>query len=217
LAIAFVTAYISGDFDDTFNFHFAFGAFAGAIISFRLIYGLFGPRYSRFKDFPVGIKSQLEFAKTFLSGEKTYPGHNPAASIVMLGILIIGLLCSLSGFFLYNSEAKVISLATDNEFFEGAHEVLANLFLAFVIIHLCGVLAELILHKNRGTIRSIFTGYKNIEAENAKMNAFQKFYAVLWIAVPFVLFFFAYGLKYSGQDKNESGNTEQFESEEDDD
>jgi len=51
LAIGFTTAYILGDFDKFENLHFAFGAFVGTLILFRIVFGIFGPRYSNFKDF----------------------------------------------------------------------------------------------------------------------------------------------------------------------
>lgn len=58
LAIGFTVAYILGDFDNLENWHFAFGAFVGSLIFFRLFFGLVGPEYSNFKDFQIAWKTR---------------------------------------------------------------------------------------------------------------------------------------------------------------
>jgi cytochrome b len=61
---------------------------------------------------------------------------------------------------------------------EETHDVLANLFLFLVVIHIVGLIADLIFHSKFKTINSIFTGVKNVEGENSKPNNFQKLYTI---------------------------------------
>ena len=91
LAIGFVIAYLLPDFKDFRSYHFAFGAFVGVLLFLRLLLGLFGPKYSHFRDFPIGIGCQFEFMQTFFSKTKVYAGHNPVASLVMLLIFLLGI------------------------------------------------------------------------------------------------------------------------------
>ncbi len=218
LAIGFAVAYLLGDNDELRNLHFAFGAFVGTILLFRVLFGLFGPKHSHFRDFPIGLKNQVEFVKTFFGKTKLYAGHNPMASLVMLGIFFVGIGCSLSGFLIYATENNVLSLNIGEDFLEKAHEVGANLFLFLVIFHVIGVIVDTLFHPQSKTLLSIFTGFKSVEAEKVELNSFQKFFSVLWFSVPFIFFYLADGLQITNQE-NEKGKldkTELHESEEDD-
>jgi len=214
LAIGFAAAFLLGD-SDFRNLHYAFGAFVGVIILFRIFDGFFGPKYSHFRDFPIGIKNQVEFVKTFFAKTKTYAGHNPAASLVMLSIFIVGLLASFSGFNIYATEAGIFNIGLNEELMEEMHEIFANLFLLLVIFHLAGILADFIFHRKTGTYQSMFTGYKNIEAENVKLSTFHKIFSVIWFIVPFIFFVLANSLQTNNQENNESNKTEKYENEED--
>ncbi len=216
LAIGFATTYILGEFDDLGNLHFAFGAFVGTLIFFRLIFGLVGPRYSNFKDFQIGFNNQRTFISTYFLKEEKYAGHNPAASVIMLSILLVGIFCSISGYLLYANENTAFNVGINEDFLEESHGVLAITFLVLVIIHLSGILADTIFHSKTGTILSIFTGYKNIEAENTRLNVFHKTFALLWLIIPFFLFYFAYGLPVNKENnKTEIENHESYEEDDD--
>jgi cytochrome b len=218
LAVAFVVCYILADFENLLNYHFAFGALVGGLIFFRLLYGIFGPRYSHFRDFPIGIRHQFEFIKTFFGKTKVYAGHNPAAALVMLSIFIVGIGSAVTGYLLYASENNVLNLNFDKEIFKEAHEIVANIFLALVILHLIGIVVDLIFHAKNETLKSIFTGYKNIEVTNVKQNILQKAFSVIWIIAPFFLFYIAYGflIRKQGDQNSKSIKTEQHEDKDDD-
>lgn len=218
LAIGFTAAYILSDVDNYENLHFAFGAFVGTLVFFRLLFGLFGPTYSNFKDFPIGLTNQVEFIKSYFSKTKTYAGHNPSASIVMILILLTGLFCSISGFFLYATENNLLNVGFSEDFFEEAHEILANLFLILIGIHILGVIGDTIFHGKTGTLQSIFTGYKNVNTDNAKLNNFQKSFIFLWFLVPFYFFYLAYVLPVETKDtESKMENIEQREHDNHDD
>jgi cytochrome b len=205
LAIGFTAAYILGDFDSYENLHYAFGLFVGALVLFRLFYGLFGPKYANFKDFPIHIKNQIKFVQNYFNKDKAYIGHNPAASIVMLLIFIVGLFCSISGYLLYSNEsAGLFVVGFNKELLEETHEILANLFLFLVVIHIVGLTTDLIFHNKLKAINSIFTGFKNVEGENSKPNNFQKLYTIFWLIIPFFMFY--YGYKLEGQNKSSNDN-----------
>ncbi|MFN8256750.1 MAG: cytochrome b/b6 domain-containing protein [Bacteroidales bacterium] len=190
LAIGFTLAYFLGDNDELRRLHVGFGAAVGTLLLFRIFFGFFGPKYSHFRDFPVSIKKQVEFFKSIKNKTTGFIGHNPAASLVMLSIMLIGIFCSLSGYLMYSGNY----LGFNEHSLEETHEILANLFLFMVIMHLAGTLLDTILHKQTGTLPSIFTGYKNVEAEPARLSGFMKTYSILWLVVPFIIFFLAYNM-----------------------
>lgn len=192
LAIGFVSAYILSDFEDLNKFHFAFGAFVGSLVIFRILFGFIGPKYSLFRDFPIGIKKLKEFTKTFLDKTKTYIGHNPAAALVMLAILLTALLCSVSGYLFYGTKEQVFNLGISRRTLKEIHEILANLFLILIVVHLLGVIIDNFFHRKVGTITSIFNGYKNVETENIRLNRFQTIFSILWFIVPLLVFWLAY-------------------------
>ena len=219
LAISFTVAYFLADFDNLKNLHFAFGVFVGVIIFFRLFFGFFGPKYSHFHDFHIGMGHQIEFFKTFFDKTKVYAGHNPAASFVMICIFIVGIGCSISGYLLYANENNVLNFSIGKEALKEAHEITAHLFLVLVLVHLLGVVVDLIFHSKYETLKSIFTGYKNIENVSVELNGFQKYFSIIWLILPFICFYLALGLHTKKQDKgnHKSEKTEQLDEDDEDD
>ena len=218
LAIGFASAYILGEDHDLRKYHIAFGLMVGCLILFRLLYGVFGPKYARFGDFPIGLKHQMGFIRSFFRKSVNYIGHNPLAAITMLAILIVGLLTSLSGFLLYGGEHGILNVQINEHSLEEGHEVLANLFLALVVFHLAGLLVETLIHKNIGTLSSMFSGNKNLEGESIKENIFQRFYGLIWIFIPIIIFILSLKLNSgAGSDTDHEHEREHYEHHDDDD
>jgi len=192
LVISLVGAYIAEE--DFLTLHVSFGYTAGLLIFFRLFWGLIGPKYSHFRDFPVGIKSQIAFTRSLGKPGKIYTGHNPPASLVMLGIMFMVILVALSGTLTLNQEGgqgllKSLTLPAGIEFKE-IHEVSVQILIGLVILHLIGLIADLVMHKSPGVLKSMFTGYKSgVEAEDSGMSGFQKLFSLIWIVAPLVVFY----------------------------
>lgn len=214
LAIGFASAYILADFEEYRKLHFAFGALVGSLAFLRLVFGFFGPKYAHFRDFPLGIQKQLDFIRNFTDTSKTYVGHNPAASVVMLGIFVVGVFTATSGLMLYNAEYRqILPFATSEDTFEEAHEIMANLFLVLVVLHLVGLAVDAAFHPKAQTLKSMATGYKNLTADNTELNGAQKVFTAIWLAVPLLVFFLAYGLPAVEHEEPDCCPTEQHDSE----
>ena len=197
LVLYIAIAFLSSDIEWLLPLHTAVGYGVGVLILFRIVWGLIGPIYSRFSDWPLSIKEAIEFTISLLLPKKHYPGHNPAASFVMLGIIIIALLSVVTGMLTYGiQEGRGVlaflhtSYFKEMEVFEEVHEFFTTVLLVLVAIHIVGVLVDTILHKEIRTLRSMIDGYKHIKAQEAKLNTFQKIVATLFlttaILVPFV-------------------------------
>jgi len=214
LAVTLIIAYILGGEEESLQLHSALGITAGLFILFRLIWGIIGPKYSRFRDFPMGVSSLTQHLKTRGKG-KEHAGHNPLASYVMTGIMVCVLLVTLSGLMTLNPGWFGITAGQDGEGFEEIHEVLVNILIVLVILHLIGLAADFVLNRKTGTVASMFTGRKNLEAEPASLNAFQKFFSLIWLIIPLAALYWVMNSTNQVFQAKESDNTENASDQED--
>jgi cytochrome b len=217
LVIGMVAAYIVAEEEELLNLHSSFGYVVGILIIFRIIWGFAGPKYSRFSDFPIGISAMKSFFTDMKNSKSHSAGHNPAASLVMLGIIFLSLIIVVSGTLLLASEGQglfaFIQTGMTEDTLKGIHEIAVNIVIGLVILHLLGNLVDFIFNKKAGTLQSIFTGYKNIEGESVKLNSFQKILATVGILSALAMF------PYSQINQNidvKSENKEQQSKEEED-
>lgn len=191
MVIGLVGAYVLGEEESNMNIHSAFGYMVATLVLFRLLWGFVGPKYSRFKDFPVSKKSLVEFFTNMKASKDKYPGHNPAASLVMLVILVVVLVVSFTGILALAAEGngpiRFLNIGK-TDFYKELHEAFVNILIALVILHLIGILADRFLHGNSRTLFSMFTGYKALSGDGIKLNSFQKIFSTLFIFTAIGLF-----------------------------
>ena len=193
-AIFILLAFLTDD-DNLLLYHAIIGYGIFILLLFRVGWGLFGPKHSKFKDFPLSIKETKKFLGEIINNSSKYVGHNPLASFVMVAILATVFLAILSGILTYGiQEGKGIasflnsSFFKEMELFEEIHEFFANFLILLVVIHLGGVLSDWIFHGKNKTLNSIANGYKITEKkETIHLNLFQKLFALL-MAVLFIGF-----------------------------
>jgi cytochrome b len=191
LAFGFVFAWFSGDFEYLRNLHYAFGAYVGVLLFLRLLYGFIGPRHSRFSDFPIGLKHQSEYLWSITGKVKDYAGHNPLASVIMILIILTGIVAAVTGYIYYTSLVKLAGELKELRI-GSLHHIFSTLFLILVMLHLAGVIADVVLRKDAGNFRSMFTGYKPLKAEEGELNLSQKIFALVWMLLPFFFFYLAF-------------------------
>lgn len=190
MVISLVVAYAVAD-DDFLIFHVSLGYFVGVLVIFRLIYGVIGPKYANFKDFPISSSAISEFVKTKGKG-KIYFGHNPLASLIMLLIFFAVLLVVFTGTLNLAAEGQgfIQFSGLNDDLIEELHEMSVYLLMGLVIMHLLGLVMDSKLHPKHETTLSIFSGYKNVEAENSKSNLFQNIFSYLWIILAVITFLY---------------------------
>ncbi len=212
LLLGLVSTYILGETEGSLNLHSSIGYTIGILIIFRIIWGFFGPKHSHFRDFPISISLLKNFAKDMNQSKEASLGHNPLASIVMLGIIIVTLLVVLSGIATLSADGQglfsFISFGNNEETFKEIHEVMVNILLFLTVLHLLGNVVDLITRPQTGTAKSMLHGYKNVKGENVTLNKFQIILATLGIVAALAIF--PYSLK-TQQLKDRSEKSEQFE------
>lgn len=155
LALSFVGAFITAESERLRDIHVLFGYTLLGLISFRLVWGLIGTRYSRFKSFLFSPKAVRDYLVSLLTrNPKHYLGHNPAGSLAVFLLLGLGLLAGITGWATYND--------TGGEWLEELHEGMANAMLAVVFVHIAGVVVSSLLHREN-LVRAMITGRKQGE------------------------------------------------------
>jgi len=193
-AVFILLAFLTDD-DNLLQYHAIIGYSIFILLLFRIGWGLFGPKHSRFKDFPLSIKKAKEFLGEMLTDKSKYVGHNPMASFVMIAILTTVFLTIVTGVLAFGiQEGRGIASGLNSSFFkemelfEEIHEFFTGVLIALVVAHLGGVLVDKVLHGKNKTLNSIANGYKMTdEKEDITVNFYQKTFAFI-MAILFIGF-----------------------------
>jgi len=156
--------------DDWMTIHSYAGYSVGALILFRLVWGVIGTRHARFTGFITSPAQLVTYLKELFSNKsKRYIGHNPAGAAMVVTLLISTSLTVLTGTALYATEglgplSETFFSSWSEDFLEETHEFFANFTLFMVFMHVAGVLFSSLLHREN-LIRSMFTGLKSKEID----------------------------------------------------
>ncbi|MGF7161101.1 cytochrome b [Rhodoligotrophos appendicifer] len=152
LVASFAVAWLTAD--DLQSLHEWAGYAAAALVAFRVFYGLFGSHYARFEQYlrtPVATASYA--ADVFHHREARYLGHNPLGGAMVMALLA-GIAALAATGWLMTTDAY-----WGVQWLEDTHEVLANLLLALVGLHLAGVLLSSVRHREN-LVLAMITGVK---------------------------------------------------------
>jgi cytochrome b len=153
LVISFAIAWFSAEKWD--DLHEWAGWAAAALIGFRLLWGLGGPRYARFTQFIRSPRDVVKYTRASMQGdEPRYLGHNPAGAV-----MIVGLILAMGGTALTGWMLTLWSLRDYKWRIEPTHQFLSDLILVMVAIHVVGVIYGSLRHKEN-LVRAMFNGRK---------------------------------------------------------
>ncbi len=183
LVISFFVAYLSGE--ESLRTHVYAGYVIVFLLAVRVVWGFIGTPHARFSDFVYPPRETFAYLKSLASGHpKRYLGHNPAGGLMVILLLISLALTSITGLLLDETYEVtdvgpgIVSVAVadedeDDEEYEGSshheeemleelHEILGELTLFLVFIHIAGVLVSSRLH-HENLVRAMITGKKPAE------------------------------------------------------
>lgn len=151
LVASFIIAYLTSESERWQLWHVMAGYTFGALLLFRLVWGVVGTRYARFADFIYGPKQVMHYMGTLLTRHpQHYVGHNPAGAWAILAMLGLGVLTVLTGWASFNDYGDWIS---------ELHEGIVNVLLLVIAIHIGGVVVSSFLH-HENLARSMVNGFK---------------------------------------------------------
>ncbi len=152
LALSFAGAFLTAESERWRDIHVLLGYTFAGLIGFRLVWGLIGSRYARFKSFRFELSELRDYVFSLLSrSPRHYLGHNPAGAIAIFTLLGLGALVALSGYAVYNEAG--------GEWLEELHEGAANAMLLVVFVHIAGAVVSSFLHREN-LVRSMINGRK---------------------------------------------------------
>lgn len=174
LVAGFFTNYIMED--EVMTLHVWIGYMLVAIVLFRVLWGFIGSRHARFSDFIRSPATVVGYLGSLFRGQsKGHLGHNPAGGVMILLLLACMVALAFSGAVLYALEENAGPLAgwvveagegggqalwaASEHFWEETHEVLVNVMLGLVIIHVLGVVVASRL-QSENLVRAMITGRK---------------------------------------------------------
>jgi cytochrome b len=169
LVASFTIAYLSGEGWE--GLHTWAGYTVAGLIAVRLVWGFVGTRYARFSDFVRGPGAVMDYLKELRRLDAPrHLGHNPAGGAMIVALLLLVVLTALSGVALLGAEEGAGPLAGVmahtahfwEEALEETHEVLANLTVLLVVLHVTGVVLSSFLH-NENLVRAMVTGRKRAD------------------------------------------------------
>lgn len=178
LVVAFAVAWLTAD--ELSTVHEIAGYVVAGLVAFRLVWGLVGSRHARFARFLTGPRATLGYLGDITRGkERRYLGHNPAGAAMIAALLVTLSATSFTGWLM--AEPGRVSMLPDlpqivapawadddGDHRDGGagaikdlHEVLANLLLLLVALHVAGVLMASVRH-HENLARAMVTGDKRV-------------------------------------------------------
>ncbi len=168
LVLSFAIAYLSED--DYQDLHIYTGYTIIGLVVFRLIWGVIGSQYAKFKNFVVKPSETLDYLKDIKNQKsKRYIGHNPAGAMMVLALIFSLIMTTIFGLMIYGAEefsgplAGVMTNISDSTAhdIEEIHEFFANFTLFLIVIHIIGVVFTSHQHKEN-LVLSMINGRKNL-------------------------------------------------------
>jgi cytochrome b len=171
LVTAFVVAYVTPEI--WLDLHAVAGYIVAGYVGFRIAWGLVGTRHARFSDFVRPWREvKAHLASVLRLAPTRHTGHNPTGGWMIIGMLIMLTLTSVSGLAVYGAEGlgpwagwMGAPGGWQGELFEEVHEVLSNLTVLMIAVHVTGVLVESWLGREN-LVRAMITGRKSTTEES---------------------------------------------------
>ena len=152
LVASFAIAWLSAD--SWKDLHEWAGYCAALLIGARLVWGLTGSHYARFRQFIRSPATVVSFLGAMRRHEEPrYLGHNPAGGIMILALILAMAVTALTGW-MYTLDAF-----WGETWVENVHEFTATLMLFMVIAHIAGVLYASHQH-HENLVKSMINGKK---------------------------------------------------------
>lgn len=163
LVAGFTIAYLTED--DLLSVHVWAGYAVGALIVARVLWGFIGPEHARFSDFLYDPATTFGYVRDLirLRGRR-YLGHSPGGGYMVVALLVLITATVVTGLVVYGGDQQAGPLAgmftkETGEAMEEVHEVIANITLGFVFLHIAAVIFASFAH-HENLVRSMVTGYK---------------------------------------------------------
>ena len=124
------------------------------MLGFRLVWGFFGTRHSRFDKIGLKLRAAPSYLKNIVRGQTgRYLGLNPAGAAMLVTLLMLLVISAVSG-----------AMQVTVRFFgvwwvEDTHSYSSNAIIVLIGVHVAGTLLMSVLQREN-LVRAMFTGRK---------------------------------------------------------
>jgi cytochrome b len=130
------------------------GYAALASVLTRIVWGFVGRGHAHFRDFVPSPRSLIAYAAQLLRRrEPRYLGHNPAGAAMMIVLMMLVVVCGITGWML-----GLDAFWGDSDV-EAVHVLAADAIMVLAVIHVAGAVVESIRHRENLVV-SMITGRK---------------------------------------------------------
>jgi cytochrome b len=175
LAAAFAGEWLTRD-ARYLDLHVYLGYLIGALVAFRLLWGMVGTRWARFASFAFPLSAAWGYLVSLARGRQAhYVGHNPAGSWSIYALLALAALEVVTGLVALGAEKRLGVLAgwfgyRVGDIAHALHLWLAYAMLAVVAVHLLGVLVGCFADREN-LVGSMLSGRKRADGATAGVDA----------------------------------------------
>lgn len=154
LAVSILVAWVTPPVYDTL--HRIVGYTVLALLAFRLAWGFWGSRYSRFRMVGVRLRASPGYLWNLRRGMTgRYIGLNPAGTLMLVALLLAIAVSAITG-----------AMSVTVTFFglwwvEDTHAIASDAVIVLAVVHVLGVVLMGLLQREN-LIRAMFTGRKRI-------------------------------------------------------
>jgi cytochrome b len=186
IAVSFATHYLGIEW---FEWHRRAGYVALVLVAFRLVWGVAGPRHSRFASFVRGPRAVFDYVRG--RAPRPVAGHNPVGALSVLAFLAVVGAQAGTGLFANDEIVNTgpfygwITQETSNRI-TGWHELGSNILLGLIALHLLAI-AWYDLVRRAGLVRAMWTGRKEGAEGIASSRGALALVVVLVLAVALTL------------------------------
>ena len=173
LAGTVLTGLYLGEFRQfsTINLHFYFGYATGALVVFRLIWGIVGPPHARLRTLFPSPKRLFNYVRTmFRRRPSGVAGHNPVGALSVLAMLATLIVQVGTG--LCSEDDSLFSQGPLAEYLDSStvitmtaiHHYSSRLLMALIVLHLAAILFYRVW-KRENLVTAMVTGWKTVRED----------------------------------------------------
>lgn len=150
--------------DEDSKLHETLGWAVVSLVLFRLVWGMVGPRYARFKSFPPSVSGVVEQATDIATGRRRlHIGHTPMGALMIYNLLLSLLFVGCSGWLM------TTDMFWGVEWPEVLHELSVAWTEVSVVAHVIAVVYE--SHRTRVNLpRAMVTGVKRVPTNRSEQE-----------------------------------------------
>lgn len=164
IVVSFTTAQIGGN---AMRIHELSGFTILTLVLFRVLWGIFGSTYARFRDFVRHPRQAIEYARSLKRGPPPFhAGHNPLGGWMIVALLLCLLIQTGTGLFANDdimTEGPLFDWVSKrtSDLLSRIHEINFYVLLVLITLHIAAALYYL-WGKRENLILPLFTGRKQV-------------------------------------------------------